>query len=68
MMMGYGHGRVLGSFNGEMADFMKDMMWPYQTGPGRLFWGAHWVFELVTWVLIIVLLIGLIRWVWKKGG
>lgn len=26
------------------------------------------VFNLITWVLLIVLLIALIRWIWKKGN
>ena len=32
--------------------------------------GAFWVFGLlwiVTWILIIIVLIALIRWLWKKG-
>ena len=32
--------------------------------------GAFWVFGilcLVTWILVIVALIALIRWLWKKG-
>ena len=66
-----GGGLAFGSQNGDwnsVAEVMKDMMWPYQTGPGRLLWGSHWVFELITWILIIILLIGLIRWIWKKGN
>jgi len=32
--------------------------------------GAFWVFGIlwaVTWVLVIVVLIALVRWLWKKG-
>ena len=32
--------------------------------------GAFWIFGalwIVTWILVIVLLIALIRWLWKKG-
>ncbi|KKR54775.1 MAG: hypothetical protein UT92_C0013G0011 [Candidatus Curtissbacteria bacterium GW2011_GWA1_40_24] len=32
--------------------------------------GALWIFGLlwiVTWILVIVVLIALVRWLWKKG-
>ena len=71
MRLGHiGNGLALGTGNGdwgEMAKVMREMMWPYQTGLGRTFWGIHWIFELVTWVLIIALLATLVRWVWRKG-
>lgn len=66
-----GPGSVLGDATeanwGEMVKFMREMMWPYQTGLGRSFWGWHWIFELITWVLIIALLAAAVRWLWKKG-
>lgn len=63
-MMGYAQG--LDNNWGE-GDFMKEMMGPYQYGGGKVFWQLHWVFELITWLLVIALLAGLVRWVWKKG-
>jgi hypothetical protein len=51
----------------SMADMMREMMWPYQAGLGRSFWGAHWIFELLTWVSLIAVLIALTRYLWKKG-
>jgi len=66
-----GPGLVLGAEDaadwGEMAKFMREMMWPYQTGAGRAFWGIHWLFELITWFLIIALLFALVRYFWRKG-
>ncbi len=53
---------------GQMNEFMRQMMWPYQSGWGRTFWEFHWVLGLITWVLVAILLIGVIRWVWKKGN
>lgn len=41
------------------------MMW--WTGSSS---GAFWVFGilwLVTWLLVIVVLVALVRWIWKKG-
>ena len=70
--MRFGPGWALGTTdNGDwnsMADFMKEMMRPYQSGGGLVFWQLHWFFELVTWVLIIALLVALVRYLWKKGN
>lgn len=54
-----------------------------QSYDDRYFWGNHpmmwwagnnsgaiWAFSflwIVTWILVIVVLIALIRWLWKKG-
>lgn len=70
--MGFTHmgSSVLGTSNadwGQMADVMREMMSPYRSGGGYVFWQLHWLFELVTWILIIALLVGLVRWIWKKG-
>ena len=70
-MMGMMHGTpyVL-SENSEwesMADMMNEMMWPYRTGIGRSFWGVHWLFELLTWIALIAVLIAFTRYLWKKG-
>ncbi len=47
----------------QMNDYMKQMMGPY----GGYFWQFQWILCLLTWVLVIVLLVALIRWIWKKG-
>lgn len=58
----------------EMTGLMRDlpaqagMMGPYRAGAGSIYWQLHWVFELVTWALIIAVLAALVRWLWKKGG
>jgi len=41
------------------------MMWWMDGNSGALwFFGILW---LVTWILVIIALIALIRWLWKKG-
>lgn len=70
MMTHIGSGWALGLSNGEvdsMTELMREMMWPYQSGLGRSFWGFHWVLEFITWVLIIALLVAAIRYLWKLG-
>ena len=70
-MMGFGSRWALGATNdtdwNSMADFMKEMMRPYQSGGGLVFWQLHWLFELITWFLIIALLAALVRYFWRKG-
>lgn len=51
----------------SMADMMREMVWPYQTGLGRTFWGYHWILELLTWIAFIAVLVALTRYLWKKG-
>lgn len=51
----------------NLPDFMKQMMQQYYGG-FQPFWGFLGFFHLIVWVLVVVLLIGLIRWVWKKGN
>lgn len=56
-------------FDGADWDKMAEVMQKSgcgNVGPAFL-WQGHWVLGFVTWLLIIVLLIALIRWVWKKG-
>lgn len=72
-MLLHGMGYMLGDATesagwNRMAGFMREMMGPYRTGGGYIFWQLHWVFELVTWALIIAVLAALVRWLWKKGG
>lgn len=52
----------------NLPDYMKNMMQNYMTGGGGLWFQFSWFIELVISLLIIVLLIGLIRWIWKKGN
>ena len=52
---------------GSMGEAMKEMMGPYRTGGGSVYWQFHWVLELVTWGLVIALMIAAFRWLWKKG-
>ena len=63
-------GRGLYSYGGDwssMPDFMKQMMQSYYGGAGFL-WQFAGIFDFVKSVLIIVLLVALIRWVWRKGS
>jgi len=48
---------------GWMMDDMQGMMGGWFV-PFAWFWILLW---LVTWALIIVALVALIRWLWKKG-
>lgn len=52
---------------GGMADPMREMMGPYRSGGGAVYWQFHWILELVTWGLVIALMIAAFRWLWKKG-
>lgn len=66
-MMGHMIGRdFYGSDWNSMPDYMKQMMQNYYGGLSP-FGGFLGVMDFVTWALIIVLLIALIRLVWKKG-
>lgn len=70
--MMHGMGYILGDATassewGGITNLMREMMGPYRSGGGYVFWQFHWLLELVTWVLLIVLLVALIRWIWKKG-
>ena len=52
-----------GNFDGRWG--YHPMMGLAGTNPGFFwFYGILW---LVTWVLVIVALVALIRWLWKKG-
>lgn len=61
----FGSGNDSG-WNG-MADVMREMMAPYRSGGGQVYWQFHWVLELATWGLVIALMIAAFRWLWKKG-
>lgn len=61
-------------FGTESADkVLDDRLW--RSHPMMMWWGGSnqsvfWLFLalwLITWILIIVTLIVLIRWLWKKG-
>ena len=70
MMLTHGGSEpVLGAENagwGVVAEMMREMM-PHKFGTGQVFWQIHWALGFIIWILVIVLLIALIRWVWKKG-
>lgn len=53
---------------GQMVELMREMMVPYRSGGGFVFWQFHWILELATWVLLIALLVAAVRWLWKKGN
>ena len=42
------------------------MMWWGGSGGSSFFW-FHAILALITWVLVIIVLIALARWLWKKG-
>lgn len=50
-----------------MAGRMMGEEWGYDYGMGHEMMGLHFVFGIVTWALLIALLAGLVRWVWRKG-
>ena len=60
-----------GSSNGNgwngMADVMREMMGPYRSGGGSVYWQFHWILELATWGLVIALMVAAFRWLWRKG-
>lgn len=59
-------------FENDLPKDFDDRYWSWHP---MMWWGAQntgafWLFSilwLVTWVLIIIALIVLIRWLWKKG-
>ena len=62
-MLGYGF-----SGNWEnMPDYMQQMMKSYYGGL-RPFGSAFGILHLISWVLVMVLLMTLIRYFWKKGS
>lgn len=66
-MMGHMFGN---SYTGDwdsMPDYMKQMMQNYYGG-SSFFWQFAGILEFVTRLLVIILLVALIRWVWKKGN
>lgn len=54
MMTNFG-GRMMGGEWGGGYDMMNG------------FGGLHFLFGIITWILLIALLLALVRWVWKKG-
>jgi len=60
---------MMWNFDADGWDKMSQAM--QKAGCGNAAWGNyfqfHWVLGLATWILVLILLIGLIRWVWKKG-
>ncbi|MBI2594409.1 hypothetical protein HYW39_01800 [Candidatus Curtissbacteria bacterium] len=54
-----------GSWSGGSPWAGHPMMWWAGSNPN-----AFWLFGLlwlVTWILVIVVLVALVRWLWKKG-
>ncbi len=60
-------GNSAGSGWGGMAEVMREMMGPYRSGGGAVYWQFHWILELLTWGLVIALLVAAFRWLWRKG-
>lgn len=60
-------------FNDDLNGKFDDRLW---SNHPMMWWaggnqGAFWFYSflwLITWVLIIIALIVLIRWLWKKGN
>ena len=42
------------------------MMWWGRSSGSSFFW-VHAILALITWVLVLIVLIALARWLWKKG-
>jgi len=53
--------------DGEWYGHMGRMMSPYLDFGNPVLFLAHWILGFATWILFIILMVGLIRWVWKKG-
>lgn len=65
------------SETGEMVEMMRQMGGMGMMGWGMMPFGGGWnllwiwlgqVVWLVTWVLLILVLVALVRWLWKKGN
>lgn len=44
----------------------RPMMWGWANQNPTLWW-LHGILAFVTWVLVIIVLVALARWLWKKG-
>jgi hypothetical protein len=68
-MMGnfFGNGNGYAGEWDSMPDYMQNMMQNYYGG-NQFFWQFTGVFHFVTWILLIILLVALIRWTWNKGN
>jgi len=63
-MMRFGNESTHGAVDNRYINYHPMMGW---AGGGN---NTFWFFSIlcfVTWILIIILLIALIRWLWKKG-
>jgi len=65
MMMGRFGNWSAGNWEG-MPDYMQNMMRNYYGG-NQVLWQISPIFDFAVQVLLIVLLVALIRWVWRKG-
>ena len=64
-MMRYGTDAAQKGFDDRYFWGHHPMMWGLSNNPSVLwFFSFLW---LVTWILVIVILIALARWLWKKG-
>lgn len=44
----------------------RPMMWGWANQNPTLWW-LHGILAFATWILVIIVLIALVRWLWKKG-
>lgn len=65
------------SETGEMVEMMRQMRSMGMMGWGMMPFGGGWTSAwlwlggtiwLVVWVLVILVLVALLRWLWKKGS
>lgn len=65
-MMGRGLYNYGGNWD-DMPDYMQKMMQNYY-GNNQLLWTVSPILSFAVQILLIVLLIAVIRWVWRKGS
>ncbi len=50
----------------SMPDYMQKMMQDYYAG-NQILWRFSGLMDFILWSLLVILLVALIRWVWRKG-